>query len=307
MFAETMQWSHPKMMGEIPLPCRAHSATLVDRKIVFFGGGAGPVYYDTVYVLDTITRRWKQPKIEGIVPAPRRAHSAVLYRGKIWIFGGGNGMQALNDVWTLDVGSGIDKMRWEKIETKGRKPAERGYHSANLIGNVMVVIGGSDGRECFADIWCLNLGGHRVPGYMITIAKIESDTAQWSKVALDVEHRRLAHSSTQVGSYLFLVGGHNGTKYTSDLLLYNLGTSSLSLNLNTFIYISIYTVSLQYEPRFACGKSPSSRGYHAAIVTDSRLFLLGGFNGHDVHNDVHILDLAGAAYLPQVMSFTIEV
>jgi len=75
------------------------------------------------------------------------------------------------------------------------------------------------------------------------------------------------------------------------------------------IFLSSYTyiVSLQYEPRSTCGKSPSSRGYHAAIVTDSRLFLFGGFDGHDAHEDVHVLDLAGAAYLPQVMSFSIEV
>lgn len=155
---ETMQWSHPQMMGEVPPPCRAHTATLVDRKIVVFGGGQGPIYYDKTYILDTVTRRWTKCKIEGTIPAPRRAHTAVLYRNKIWIFGGGNGMQALNDVWTLDVGNGIEHLRWEKIETRGRKPSERGYHTANLIGNVMVIIGGSDGRECFSDVWCLNLG-----------------------------------------------------------------------------------------------------------------------------------------------------
>lgn len=66
-------------------------------------------------------------------------------------------------------------------------------------------------------------------------------------------------------------------------------------------------VSLQYESRATKGKPPSSRGYHAAIVTDCRLFLFGGFNGHEVHEDVYILDLAGAAYLPQVMSFVIDV
>jgi len=61
-------------------------------------------------------------------------------------------------------------------------------------------------------------------------------------------------------------------------------------------------------------------------IVDSRLFVFGGvslssslstydtdaspsaqFNGHDVFDDVHILDLAGAAYLPQVMSFRIDV
>jgi hypothetical protein len=66
-------------------------------------------------------------------------------------------MTALNDVWTLDVSS-MTKMKWQKIETTGRKPDARGYHTANLVGNVMIVVGGSNGKELFTDIWCLHLG-----------------------------------------------------------------------------------------------------------------------------------------------------
>lgn len=148
------------MYGDIPPPCRAHTATLVDRRLVFFGGGEGPVYRNDVYILDTITRRWQQPRLpkDSKSPPPRRAHTAVFYRNRVYIFGGGNGTQALNDLWTLDVGVSVEKMKWEELETKGRKPTARGYHTANLVGNVMVIMGGSDGRECFSDIWCLNLG-----------------------------------------------------------------------------------------------------------------------------------------------------
>jgi hypothetical protein len=178
---ETMQWSHPEMLGDMPPPCRAHTATLVDRKIVIFGGGQGPVYYDTTYILDTTTRRWftpvfpaqSQPQPEGpdsepLHPAPRRAHTAVLYNGKVYVFGGGNGLTALNDLWALDVSrldtslrngsGGSGGLRWSLVPTQGDPPAPRGYHTANLIGNVMVIMGGSDGRECFSDVWCLNLG-----------------------------------------------------------------------------------------------------------------------------------------------------
>jgi hypothetical protein len=63
-------------------------------------------------------------------------------------------------------------------------------------------------------------------------------------------------------------------------------------------------VSLQYETRPANGKAPSPRGYHAAVLADSRLFVFGGFNGHTVFDDVYLLDLAAAAYLPQVTSFS---
>jgi len=260
------------MQGDLPPPCRAQSATLVGRKIVIIGGGEGASYYNSVFVFDIPSRRWSRPTFtSGDVPPPRRAHTTVLYQNKIWVFGGGNGLQALNDVWTLDVGGSLDRMRWEQVAISGRKrPSPRGYHTANLVQNIMIVVGGSDGRECFQDIWCLNL-----------------DTATWTHVKPDMVHRRLSHSAAQVGSYLFISGGHDGAEYTPELLLFNL-------------------VSLQYEPRPTLGRPPTPRGYHASILADSRLFVFGGFNGHDVFDEVHILDLAAAAYLPQVTSFSID-
>lgn len=39
----------------------------------------------------------------------------------------------------------------------------------------------------------------------------------------EVRHNRLSHTSTQVGSYLFVLGGHNGQAYAQDVLLFNLG------------------------------------------------------------------------------------
>ncbi|EIW76831.1 galactose oxidase [Coniophora puteana RWD-64-598 SS2] len=280
---DSFLFSRPDTQGDPPPPCRAHSATLVDRKIVFFGGGQGPVYYNATWILDTTTHRWIKPTFiipegkdpEDYTPAPRRAHTAVLYDNKIWVFGGGNGLQALADLWALDVSGSVDKLKWEKVETGGdEKPSPRGYHTANLVGDIMVVIGGSDGKECFSDVWCLNLR-----------------TMWWTRVdslTKAPSYRRLSHTSTQVGSYLFVIGGHDGSSYSSDVLLYNL-------------------VSLQYEPRVIRGRPPTARGYHVALIADSRLFTFGGFNGHDVFDDVHILELAGAAYLPQVMSFAIPI
>ncbi|THV02672.1 galactose oxidase [Dendrothele bispora CBS 962.96] len=272
---ETMQWTHPETVGDIPSPSRAHTATLVDRKIYIFGGGQSANYSSNVYVLDTTTRRWTRPEIQGEIPAPRRAHTAVYYAGKIWVFGGGNGMMALNDVWALNVA----KMEWEKIKPRGMLdrfgrevlPSPRGYHTANLVGNMMIVVGGSDGKDCFAEVWLLNL-----------------DTLEWTIMELPESHKRLSHTSTQVGSYLFIQGGHNGAEYINDMKFFNL-------------------VNLQYEYRQVLGKPPTPRGYHVSILADSRLFFFGGYNGANAYDDVHIVDLAGAAYLPQVTSFTIEV
>ncbi|KAF8626668.1 hypothetical protein AX15_004759 [Amanita polypyramis BW_CC] len=279
---ETMQWTHPSTQGDPPPPCRAHTCTLFDRKLFVIGGGLGPTYYDFVYVLDTTTRCWTKPTMpreaDAPQPVPRRAHTAVFYQGMIWVFGGGNGEQALNDLWRLDVtayasynGKEPKPIYWQKVETQGDAPPPRGYHTANLVGNYMIIAGGSDGFIYFTDIWLLNL-----------------DNLMWRQLRMvEQPHKLLAHTSTQVGSYLYIIGGHNGEKYTSEVLLFNL-------------------VNLQYEKRIVYGKAPSPRGYHATILADSRLFLFGGYDGLTSYEDVHILDLAANAYLPQVTSFTID-
>jgi hypothetical protein len=122
-----------------------------------FGGGADDVYYNTVAILDTSTRTWTRPSISGTHPPARRSHSAILYGHKMIIFGGGTGLTALNDVWALDL-SQLHRMKWEEIKTKGVAPKCRGYHTANVVGHIMIVYGGSDGIGLFDDVWLLNLG-----------------------------------------------------------------------------------------------------------------------------------------------------
>ena len=64
-------------------------------------------------------------------------------------------------------------------------------------------------------------------------------------------------------------------------------------------------MSLQDEPRPSRGIAPSARGYHAAALADGRLWVFGGYDGRSAHDDVHILELASAAYLSQVTGFSI--
>jgi Rab9 effector protein with kelch motifs len=66
------------------------------------------------------------------------------------------------------------------------------------------------------------------------------------------------------------------------------------------------TVTMNWEFRKVHGNPPSGRGYHTAILYDSRLFLFGGYDGHTVFDEVYILDLSTCAYLPQIVDFEIE-
>ncbi|ORY54830.1 uncharacterized protein BCR38DRAFT_453188 [Pseudomassariella vexata] len=281
--ADSFHWSSPHVVGDMPVPLRAMTCTAVGKKLIIFGGGDGPAYYNDVYVLDTVNFRWHRPRIVGDrAPSARRAHTACLYKNGIYVFGGGDGVRALNDIWRLDV-SDIHKMSWKLVSgpTSGspsggmpstdNKPKARGYHTANMVGSKLIIYGGSDGGECFNDVWVYDVDAHI-----------------WKAVSIPITFRRLSHTATIVGSYLFVVGGHDGNEYSNDVLLLNL-------------------VTMTWDKRKVYGLPPSGRGYHGSILYDSRLVVIGGFDGGEVFSDVWILELAVHAYYSQISHFTIEV
>jgi hypothetical protein len=259
--ADCMAWTHPECSGDIPPPLRAMTATAVGKKLVIFGGGDGPSYYNDIYILDTINFRYTKPEITNPhIPSKRRAHTACLYKNGIYIFGGGDGVRALNDVWRLDV-SDLSKMYWKLISPPStgskfannsssidsrlaaQRPTARGYHTSNMVGSKLIIFGGSDGVECFRDVWIFDV-----------------ETLIWRCVDIKTSFPRLSHTATIVGSYLFVIGGHDGVEYSSDVLLLNL-------------------VTMHWDRRRVFGAVPSGRGYHGTVLHDSRLFIFGGFDG----------------------------
>ncbi|KAH7319178.1 hypothetical protein BKA65DRAFT_513940 [Rhexocercosporidium sp. MPI-PUGE-AT-0058] len=276
--ADAFYFSCPYVCGEIPLPLRAMTCTAVGKKLIVFGGGDGPAYYNDVYVLDTVNFRWSKPKIGGDrQPSKRRAHTACLWRNGIYVFGGGDGVRALNDVWRLDVAD-TNKMSWKLISAPTSassedktKPKARGYHTANMVGSKLIIFGGSDGGECFRDVWVFDV-----------------ETLSFSPVHIPVSYPRLSHTATIVGSYLFVIGGHDGVEYSNEVLLLNL-------------------VTMVWDKRKVYGIPPRPRGYHGTVLHDSRLIVVGGFDGGEVFGDVQILELAVHAYYSQISHFSIDV
>lgn len=265
---DTFTWSIPRVLGTVPPACRAH-CLLVDEntgKIYLFGGGDGQKYHNHLYILDTCKMTWSRPKTTGEKPSERRAHVTVLWQESLYVFGGGDGTRALNDVYKLN----LKTKEWKLINTFGIKPTSRGYHTGTLVGNKWVIFGGSDGKECFGGIHVLDL---------------ESDT--WYPVELDAQMPRLSHSAICIGSFLFVIAGHDGAKYCNDLLMLNL-------------------VNMSWETKNVYGQAPTPRGYHTTILYDSRIYLFGGYNGTSFSSDVYILDLSSYAYLPQIVKFSID-
>lgn len=276
--ADAFYWSTPYVCGDIPAPLRAMTCTAVGKKLIVFGGGDGPAYYNDIYVLDTLNFRWSKPRIGGDkIPSKRRAHTACLYKNGIYVFGGGDGVRALNDVWRLDVAD-TNKMSWKLVSPPTptnvddrSKPKARGYHTANIVGSKLIIFGGSDGGECFRDVWVFDI-----------------ETSTFSLVAISLSYPRLSHTATIVGSYLFVIGGHDGVEYSNEVLLLNL-------------------VTMAWDKRKVYGEPIKARGYHGTVLHDSRLIIIGGFDGQEVYGDVSVLELAVHAYYSQISHFSIDV
>lgn len=176
---ESLQWTTIEPYGEALPPIRAHTTTLVGEQLYLFGGGDGPTYSNDVWAFDTVTHRWSRPTFSsprGQLPPPRRAHTTVLYRNYLVVFGGGNGQAALNDVWALDV-SDSSRLSWQEWRTRGDVPHKKGYHTANLVGDKMIVYGGSDGHASFADVHVLDLSEFHAPISLID-RNIDMDAGQ---------------------------------------------------------------------------------------------------------------------------------
>jgi len=110
----------------------------------------------------------------------------------------------------------------------------------------------------------------------------------FSPVHIPVSYPRLSHTATIVGSYLFVIGGHDGVEYCNEVLLLNL-------------------VTMVWDKRKIYGMPPKARGYHGTVLHDSRLIVVGGFDGVEVFGDVQVLELAVHAYYSQISHFSIDV
>lgn len=152
-------WEKPAPTGQVPEPREGHSLTLVDRKLVLFGGyTAGGAVANDVYLYNLESQEWLAPPVAGaVLPAPRQAHSATRHGRDVIIAGGCSVSEVrpecYNDVWSLNT---ID-MRWSKKSSDEVSWFAREGHSAVFVRGRMFAFGGCQlTSECFNDVTVLD-------------------------------------------------------------------------------------------------------------------------------------------------------
>lgn len=182
-----------------------HRAVVINRKdILIFGGQTEttvvPKWHNDVHIFDTTTSTWRYLQTTGDIPAARGAASvcAINRDTEIIVFGGGSWkhfhgkpveIEYFNDVHILNLAT----LSWRKIKTKGEIPGVRAGHSANILGNVLLVTGGyyttGDKWPTYKDCFVLDL-----------------DTFVWKKVA-ELPAQIGDHSVLVCGQKLILLCG----------------------------------------------------------------------------------------------------
>lgn len=165
-----------------PRPRFSHASIAIEKYLYIFGGsGSGSPQgstFNDIFRLDLSTRTWEKIKAEGLLPAPRECCSFVSYKdqhvpqkkkkfgssnnnkndskplkkkNKIVMFGGWcqppseRHMRVTARFFDDTQIFHVDELKWERLNYKEKDsyPTARAGHSASVIGNQMVIFGGS--------------------------------------------------------------------------------------------------------------------------------------------------------------------
>ncbi|XP_024030394.1 actin-fragmin kinase isoform X2 [Morus notabilis] len=161
----SLEWTELPVTGSLPPPRCGHTATMVEKRLLVYGGrgGGGPIMGDLWALKGLIeeeneTPAWTQLKLPGQAPSPRCGHT-VTFGGHILLLFGGHGTGGwlsrydiyYNDCIVLDRVSA----QWKRLPIGNEPPAARAYHSLTSIGSCYLLFGGFDGKTTFGDLWWL--------------------------------------------------------------------------------------------------------------------------------------------------------
>ncbi|CAG8512663.1 9677_t:CDS:2, partial [Cetraspora pellucida] len=165
----------------------AVSSGLNNSKIVVFGGTVddpASAAMTSLTIYDPSSSLWT-PQIISSTPTRRHSHSAVIIPNKIMLIYGGEVTPTTGNSFDVDELWGFNYISlsgWQGFPSLANYPGVRERHTASVIGNKMIILGGSDGKSSVS---------------MSNIYIFDSDTIDWSSVTAigQVPSPREAHSA----------------------------------------------------------------------------------------------------------------
>jgi len=285
---ELLLWETPKIKGNPPVGRAFHSFAVVNQKIYYFGGFNGRHNMNEILILDTDKMEWKYPRVRGAIPAGRFEQALASVGQYIFLFGGGVHSTFLNDVYVLDT----DNMIWARVESvadHSKNPKGRCAHSFVYVPQAKKIFmyGGYDGVKRLKDFYHLDpdtmcwkkyqitspgrlaahstcvledsiyiLGGYSPKrGRTNDVFIFSTSTLEWFEpnVRGIPPSPRSYHSSCVVDKKIYVYGGYDGKKKSSEIFvleqvlptLVDLCVAYVLKNKHLFLDLSILPSELQ--------------------------------------------------------------
>ncbi|KAK9735000.1 hypothetical protein RND81_04G176700 [Saponaria officinalis] len=160
----SLEWTELSISGTVPPARCGHTATMVEKRLLVYGGRGGSGIMGDLWALKGIISEeneppgWTQLKLPGQAPSSRCGHT-ITSRGHYLLLFGGHGTGGwlsrydiyYNDCVVLDRVS----VQWKQLPTSNEGPPVRAYHSLTSIGSRYLLFGGFDGKSTYGDFWWL--------------------------------------------------------------------------------------------------------------------------------------------------------
>lgn len=161
----SLEWMELAVTGTLPPPRCGHTATMVEKRLLVYGGrgGGGPIMGDLWALKGLIeeeneTPGWTLLKLPGQAPSPRCGHTVTSGGHYLLLFGGHGtgGWLSRYDIYYNDC-IVLDRVsaQWRRLPTSGDPPPARAYHSMTCVGSRYLLFGGFDGKSTYGDLWWL--------------------------------------------------------------------------------------------------------------------------------------------------------
>ncbi|XP_033100156.1 multiple epidermal growth factor-like domains protein 8 [Anneissia japonica] len=225
---QSQQWTllDEGVLSSAPLPTTDHSAVLVDNTTLYIFGGITPGSYAVrnMFKYDLAGQiGWEEviPRGGNIHEVGVTGHSCVyhIHSKSLVVFGGLRKLSLrasyrTNDIYLFH----LEKLYWQKLYLDGSSSVhKRAFHTANIIGNYMVVYGGNgfidtsdtvtNVQVCYSnDILLFHFGCHQWVLWDDIIQDFSPNTD------FTIDDGRFGHTaSVRDDNTLLIVGGYRGT------------------------------------------------------------------------------------------------
>lgn len=201
------------MNGVGPGARYAHVLALVaNRYLVVMGGNDGKNTLGDAWALDTSDKPYKWRKITetGEMPSARMyASSAPRHDGLLLLCGGRDASGTpLGDAYGF---ARHRDGRWEWAAAPGPMPTSRYQHAAVFVGSRLHITGGA-------------VGGGKMVDEELSVVSLDTAAGVWCQPksgswSKSDHMRRCRHSTSSIGSFVFIYGGLRGSSLLSDFLV----------------------------------------------------------------------------------------